>query len=101
MTKTDFDAKLSSLNKRVTANKTKHLLVENKLKKLKIFDFSYFIGKNHFGEDRTQNYLLFQPLHKCFKVITNTIMFHHENLKGCLKKTLQLLLRAIINSTQN
>ena len=101
MTKTDFDAKLSSLNKRVTANKTKHLLVENKLKKLKIFDFSYFIGKNHFEEDRTQNYLLFQPLSKYFKVITNTIMFYHENLKGCLKKTLQFLLRAVINSTQN
>ena len=28
ITKTDFDAKLSSLNRRITANKTKHLPVE-------------------------------------------------------------------------
>ena len=62
MTKTDFDAKLLSLNKRVTTNKTKHLLVENKLKKLNAFDLSYFIDKSHFEEDDTQNYLVFQPL---------------------------------------
>ena len=35
------------------------------------FDSSYFIGKSHFEEDGTQNYLLFQPLNKYFKVITN------------------------------
>ena len=34
-TKTDFDAKLSSLNKKITSNKTKHLLIDNELKKLK------------------------------------------------------------------
>ena len=53
ITKTDFDAKLSSLNRKITANKTKHLLVENELKKLKTFDSSYFIGKGHFEEDGT------------------------------------------------
>ena len=72
MTKTDFDAKLSSLNKRVTVNKTKHLLVVNELKKLKAFDLSYFIGKSHFEEDGAQNYLVFQPLNKHFKIISNT-----------------------------
>ena len=35
MAKTDFDAKLSSLNRKITSNKTKDLLVENELKKLK------------------------------------------------------------------
>ena len=55
ITKTDFDAKLSSLNKKITSNKTKHLLVENELNKLKTFDSSYFIGKSHFNEDETQN----------------------------------------------
>ena len=29
ITKTDFDAKLSNLNKKITSNKSKHLLVEN------------------------------------------------------------------------
>ena len=56
---TDFDAKLSSLNRKITSNKTKHLFVENELKKLKTFDSSCFIGKSHFEEGRTQNYLVF------------------------------------------
>ena len=30
------------------------------------------MGKSHFEEDGTQNYLVFQPLNKYFKVITNT-----------------------------
>ena len=37
MTKTDFYAKLSSLNRKNTSNKSKDLLVENELKKLKTF----------------------------------------------------------------
>ena len=69
--KTDFDAKLSSLNKKITSNKSKHLLVENKLKKLRTLDSSYFIGKSHFDEDGTQNYLVFQPINRYFKVIAD------------------------------
>ena len=42
---------LSSLDRKIAANKTKHLLVENELKKLRTFDSSYFIGKSHFEED--------------------------------------------------
>ena len=62
--KTDFHAKLSSVNRKITTNKTKHLLVENELNKLKTFDSSYFIGRSHFDKDGTQNYLVFQPLNK-------------------------------------
>ena len=58
---------MSSLNIKITENKTKHLLVKNKLKKLKTFDSSYFIGESHFEEDGTQNYLIFQPLNKYLK----------------------------------
>ena len=61
ITKTDFDAELSSLNRKITANKTKNLLVENELK-LKKFDSSYFRGKSHFlDNDGAENYLVFQP----------------------------------------
>ena len=35
VTKTDFDNKLTSLNRKITSNKTKHLIIENELKKLK------------------------------------------------------------------
>ena len=59
ITKTDFDAKLSSRNRKIAQNKTKHLLVENELKKLKTFDLRYFNGKIYFEEDGTPNYLVF------------------------------------------
>ena len=58
-TKTDFDAKLLSLNRKITSSKTKHALVENELNQLRTFDSGYFIGKSHFEEDGVQNYLLF------------------------------------------
>ena len=68
ITKTDFNAKLSALNRKITKNKSKHLLVENELNKLKTFDSSYFRGKNYFDEDGTQNYYIFQPISKYLKV---------------------------------
>ena len=55
ITKTYFDAKLSSINRKITfTNLPIYLLVKNELKKLKTFDSSYFIGKTHFEEDGTQ-----------------------------------------------
>ena len=72
ITKTDFDEKLLNLNRKNTAIKSKHLLVENELNKLKTFDLSYFIGKNYFEEDGTQNYLVFQPMQKYIKESINT-----------------------------
>ena len=70
VTKTDFDDKLSNLNRTITSTKTKHVLVENELKKLKTFDLSYFVGKNYFEEDGAQNYLAFQPMYRYFKVLS-------------------------------
>ena len=42
------------------------------MNKLKTFDLSYFISKNYFEEDGSQNYLVFQPIIRYFKV--NTIV---------------------------
>ena len=80
--KTDFDAKLSSLNRKITSNKTKHVLVENELKKLKTFDLIYFIGKSHFEQDRAQNYLVLQPMYRYFKLNTNTLYTLSWKSKG-------------------
>ena len=74
ITKTEFDSKLSNLNRKITKNETDNLIVQNELNKPKTFDYSYFIGKSHFDEDGTQNYLVFQPIIRYFKVntVTNT-----------------------------
>ena len=72
--KTDFDAKLWSLNRKITKNKTDHLLAQNKLNKLKTFDSSYFRGKNYFDEGGTLNYYVFQSIAKYLKLayVNNT-----------------------------
>ena len=66
--KNRFDNKLSSLHRKITTSKTKHLVVENELKKFKTFDLSYFWGKNHFEENGTQNWFIFQPIGRYLKV---------------------------------
>ena len=87
ITKMDFDAKLSSLNRKITKNKSDHLLVQNKLNKLKAFDSSYFIGKNHFEEDGAENYLVFQPMYRYFTIITDTDYISSWKSKGLSDKS--------------
>ena len=85
VTKTDLDTKLSNLNRKITSNKTDNLLVQNELNKLKTFDWSYFIGK-YFEEDGTQNYLVFQPISRCFKINGKYILSWKS--KGLSNKTI-------------
>ena len=69
------------------------------MNKLKTFDSSYFIGKSHFEEDGTHNYLVFQPIIKYFEINRLPmllIMFYRGNLKDYLPKLLNHLLRLII-----
>ena len=88
MTKTDFDNSISSLDSKIAANKAKNESIENEFKKLKTFDSSYFIGRNDFEEDGTENYLVFQSLNKYFKVITNTRYISWRS-KGLSDKTIK------------
>ena len=67
ITKTDFEAKLSCLNRKITANKAKHFLNDN--------DFSYYCGKQYFDEGSgIENYVVFLPIDKYFKLnsVANT-----------------------------
>ena len=80
--KTDFDNSVSSLNSKIAANKTKNESIKNELKKLKTFDSSYFRGKSHFEEDGTQNYLVFQPIGRYFKVVASTDYVSSWKSKG-------------------
>ena len=41
------------------------------MKKLETFDSSYFRGKSHFEDDGTENWLVFQPIHRYFKTTSN------------------------------
>ena len=40
---------------------------QGKIIKLQAFHSSYFRGKNHFKDDRSQNYLVFQPIYRYFR----------------------------------
>ena len=80
---------MSSLNRKITSNKSKDLLVENQLKKLKTFDSSYFTGKSHFEEDGAQNYFVFQPMYRYFKMIAgvgNGTYIYYWKSKGLSEK---------------
>ena len=59
------------------------------MKKLKIFDLVYFIGKSHFEEDGKQNYLIFQPIARYFKFINNTDYILSWKSKGLSAETIK------------
>ena len=80
---------MSSLNRKIVSNKTKNIEIENKLKKLKTFDLSYFIWKSHFDEDDAQNYLVFQPILKYFTLNSNWITKCES--KGLSNKNLEVV----------
>ena len=95
ITNLDFDSSVSSLDSKIGANKSKNESIENELKQLKIFDSSNLIGKSHFEEDGTQNYLIFQPLNKYFKMIASTDYVSSWKSADYLLKLLGHLLRLI------
>ena len=79
---------MSGINRKITKNETDHFLVQNEFKKLQTFDSSYFIGKNYFEEDGTQNYLVFQPVSRYYKIIANTKFISSWESKGLSNKTI-------------
>ena len=89
MAKTNFNNTVSSLNDKIAINNTKNESIENQIKKLKTLDLSYFIGKSHFEEDGTQNYLVFRSLNKYFKLIANTDYVSSWESKGLSAKTIK------------
>ena len=89
MTKTIFDNTVSSLDSKIAENETKNKSIENEFKKLKMLDLSYFIDKNYFEEDGAQNYLVFQPIHRYFKIIANTKYISSWKSKGLSDETIK------------
>ena len=59
--KTDFD-KLTSFNRRITSNKTKHLEVDKKLNILITNAYNFFSRRIYFtSNDGSQNTFVYQP----------------------------------------
>ena len=96
VTKTDFEAKLKDISHRVTKTKSKHLLVENELKKLTMFDATYFRDKEYFGNDGLQNFLVFQPMPKYFLKKVDRLKFQNLDLKEYITKLLNLLIMFLL-----
>ena len=59
------------------------------MEKLNRFDLGYFIGKSHFEEDSAQNYLVFQPIVRYFKVIINSDYVSSWKSKGSSAETVK------------
>ena len=74
ITKISFDAKVIEL--------------ENNIKNLQTFDSSYFRGKNYFEEDGAQNYLVFQPIFRYFKIIANKKFISSWKYEGLSDETI-------------
>ena len=90
--KTTFESELKKVDDKVSANNSKVLSYEHKLKQREDTindlerDASYFRGKNYFDDDGMQNYFVFQPLYKYFKRVLdstdNTVYVHYWQSKG-------------------
>ena len=62
VTKTDFDKKLTSFNRKITSNKTKYLEVQKKLYSLITNDYNFFSDRIYFtSNDGSQNTFVYQP----------------------------------------
>ena len=59
---TELDRKVATL-----ATKAESKAKQDKILKLQAFHSSYFRGKNHFADDGSHNYLIFQPMYRYWK----------------------------------
>ena len=83
VTKTDFNNTISSLDSKIASNKTKNTSTENDLKKSKKNLGFILLGNIFFdGGDGSKAYLIFQPVHRYVKVITNTKYISEWKSKG-------------------
>ena len=62
VTRTDFDEKLTSFDRKITSNKTKYLEVRKKLNSLITKDYNFSFGRICFkSNDGSQNTFVYQP----------------------------------------
>ena len=86
---TGFDSKLAQASVITKRNfDAKIIEFEKNIKKLQTFDSSYLRGKNYFDEDGTQNYLVFIPIDRYFRLIPNKKYISSRKSKGLSDETI-------------
>ena len=86
---TGFDSKLAQANVITKRNfDAKIIEIEDNINKLQTFDLSYFRGKSYFEEDGTQNYLVFWPIIRYFRILANTKYISSRKSKGLSDETI-------------
>ena len=86
---TGFDSKLAQANVITKRNfDAKIIEVENSIKKLQTFDSGYYRATNNFDEDSPQNYLVFLPISKYFRLIPNEKYISSWKSKGLSDETI-------------
>ena len=61
------------------------------MEKLQTFDLSFFIGKNYFSYDESQNYLIFKPVYNTFIRLTGTETIIAWKSKGLSTENIKTL----------
>ena len=110
--KTDFDDKLKNLNKNLSWNKTKHVLVENELNELSekvkaistkgltkdlINKFSILNGAKYFSSGIFQNYLVFMPAKKYIKYFSGTTRINSWKYNGMSEENIENITKSDSN----
>ena len=94
VTKTDFDNKLTSFNKQITPNKTKHLEVQKKVDNLITKDYNFFLGRIYFtNNDEPQDMFFYQPTFNVLELKNDkgTENVTSEKSKGVHNSTIKAL----------
>ena len=97
--KIDFGNKLTSFNRQITSNKTKHLQVQKKLNSLIKKDYNFFLGRIYFtSNDGSQNTFVYQPTLDALEVTKGTDYVISWKSKEVFNSKLKPLYTVVFNS---
>ena len=85
LTEDDFNKKLTSVNTRITLNKTKHLEVQKKLISLLTKDFIFILGRIYFtSNDGSPNMFAYKPTFSVLELkktrVLNILLAGHQKV---------------------
>ena len=99
MNKTDFCNKLTSLNGKITSNKTKHLEVQKKLDSLRTKDYMFLSGRIYFTSTFSKHIcLLTNTWYNRIKKVKGTDYVLRWKRNGLVNSKIKPLYTAILNS---